>query len=530
MRRYLFLWKVPPLWALAEAWIIGLLILFSLTRLAGYVSQFVLANGLFFVCGSCGMWAVLRIRIPEGKLWRQTIWELVVGVAVSLMMLVGLFLPANQLGWQVLWQKPHFDPLSVAFLFLCTGPGYVMARICVRFWRRWDRMRRQRLLWSLTHAHLMVVVLIGTVGALGIFLLAPYTRMVTVANSTVMEPNATLADRLLTFVFPALSLIVILTVVAIAFTLPPSAIFSFIVARQTTRRLEKLAAAARAFRGGNYSARVPVAGEDEVAQVQSTFNAMAETMERTLRDLQRERDTVARLLQSRRELVANVSHELRTPIATVRATLDSALDRWEEIPRDTLRRDLQVAEGEITRLQGLIDDLFTLARAEVGGLALECRPTDIGPIIQRMVEAVAPLAWRAGRVQVVAEVPKALPQACVDAERLQQVLINLLHNGVRHTPPGGIVAAIVTTKDAVDAEEVHLRIEVRDTGEGIPPDDLPHIWERFYRGDNARTHEESGAGLGLALVKELTEAMGGTVTVESELGQGSCFILRLPRA
>ncbi len=523
MRRYLLLWKVPPLWGLAEAWLIGLLILFSLSRLASYVSQFVLGNGLFFVCGACGMWAVLRIRVPEGKLWHQALAEFVISVGVGLTMVFGLLLPANQFGWQALWTKPHYDPISVAFLFLCTGPGYLMTRVGVRIWRRWDRMRRQRLLWSLTHAHLMVVVLLGVVGALGLFLMAPYTRMVTVANTQVMEPNATIADRLLTFVFPAVSVMVILTVVGIAFMLPPSAIFSFIVARQTTRRLEKLATAARAVKGGNYSARVAVAGEDEVAQVQSTFNTMAETMEHTLRDLQRERDTVARLLQSRRELIANVSHELRTPITTVRATLDSALDRWEDIPPEALRHDLQVAGGEITRLQGLIDDLFTLARAEVGGLELECKPTDVGPIVLRMVEAVAPLAWRAGRVQVVAEVPKVLPQACVDAERLQQVLINLLRNGVRHTPPGGIVAAIALS------EEAHVRIEVRDTGEGIAPDDLPHIWERFYRGDNARAHEEAGAGLGLALVKELTEAMGGTVAVESQLGQGSCFTLRLPQ-
>jgi signal transduction histidine kinase len=369
----------------------------------------------------------------------------------------------------------------------------------------------------------MVVVLIMLLWALVLFILDPYFGIPALVATEVNDPLASLVTRFLTNIFPILSVMVILTVIAITLALPPSAIFSFIVARQTTRRLEKLATAARALKGGNYGARVTVTGEDEVAQVQSTFNAMAETMQLTLGDLQRERDTVARLLQSRRELIANVSHELRTPVATVRAALDSTLDRWEEIPHDILRHDLQVAEGEITRLQGLIDDLFTLARAEVGGLKLECKPAEVGPLVQRMVEAVAPLAWRAGRVQVVAEVPKKLPQACVDAERLQQVLINLLRNGVRHTPPGGIVAAIAAP------EEAYVRIEVRDTGEGIAPDDLPHIWERFYRGDNTHTHEEGGAGLGLALVKELTEAMGGTVSVESESGRGSCFVLRLPR-
>jgi signal transduction histidine kinase len=137
---------------------------------------------------------------------------------------------------------------------------------------------------------------------------------------------------------------------------------------------------------------------------------------------------------------------------------------------------------------------------------------------------MAPLAWRSDRVEVVAELPSDLPRALADPERLKQVLINLLRNGVRHTPPGGIVALLVA------AEAEHVRIGVRDTGTGIAPEDLPHVWERFYRGAEARVKDHRGAGLGLALVKELTEAMGGTVEVESEIGQGSCFTLRLPRA
>jgi signal transduction histidine kinase len=140
-----------------------------------------------------------------------------------------------------------------------------------------------------------------------------------------------------------------------------------------------------------------------------------------------------------------------------------------------------------------------------------------------MVEAVAPLAWRAGRVEVVADAPPGLPLAQADAERLEQVLSNLLRNGVRHTSPGGIVVA------AVSADAEHVSIVVRDTGEGIAPEDLPHIWERFYRGENHRS-SDGGAGLGLAIVKELTEAMGGTVAVESTPGQGSCFTIRLRRS
>ncbi len=127
-------------------------------------------------------------------------------------------------------------------------------------------------------------------------------------------------------------------------------------------------------------------------------------------------------------------------------------------------------------------------------------------------------------MEVVAEVASDLPLALVDSNRLNQVLQNLLHNGVRHTPPGGIVAISASA----DAERVLL--QVKDTGEGIAADDLPHIWERFYRSDRARMQSASGSGLGLALVKELTEAMGGSVSVVSTLGKGSCFTVAVPRA
>ena len=271
---------------------------------------------------------------------------------------------------------------------------------------------------------------------------------------------------------------------------------------------------------------MPVEGEDEVAQLQADFNAMAADLERATREIQAERDKVVTLLQSRRDLIANVSHELRTPVATIRGYLESALAGDGEVPTDDqgLRHDLVVMEGEVERLQGLIDDLFTLARAEVDGLALNLQPIDVGPLVRGRVEAMAPLAWHRGRVEVVAEVPPELPAVLADPDRLEQVLVNLLRNGVRHTPPGGIVAVLVAV-----AEDC-VRIEVRDTGEGIPPGDMDLVWERFYRGAGARVKDNRGAGLGLALVKELTEAMGGTVEVESTVGQGSCFIVRLPRA
>jgi signal transduction histidine kinase len=286
-------------------------------------------------------------------------------------------------------------------------------------------------------------------------------------------------------------------------------------------RLERLGQAAAALAAGDLSCRVAEGPADEVGQLARRFNAMAADLERSLRELQAERDRVAGLLDAQRQLVAGVSHELRTPVATLRGYVESALRR-EPAGSSALRADLETMEQEIARLQRLIEDLFTLSRAAVGRLALRVEPTDAGAVVRRLVETTAPLAWGQRRVQVLAEVPPDLPAAQADPQRLEQIVSNLLGNAVRHTPPGGIVAAAVTAEPDV------VRVEVRDTGEGIAPEDLPHVFERFYRGRNGS--ERSGAGLGLALTKELAEAMGGSVAAASTPGAGSCFTVRLPRS
>lgn len=520
-----FFWTAHPARAMLEAWLIGLLILFLLSLQVGIVVPAVLSNGLLFMCGVCGMWAALRIRLPGGNWLRQGLWELAAGLALSLVMVIGMRVPARLLGWEDVWLQSNFGTdLGITLLLLAIGPGYVVARGGVRVWLLWDRLRHQRMVWAIAHAQLTVVVLVILLGAAGLFLLSPYSRPENLIQPESASVLTSITERLLHTFFPGMSMIIAMTAVTLLVLLPPSALFSFLVARRTTRRLEGLVDAARALREGRYDTRVEVVGEDEVAQLQSDFNAMADDLEQTLHDLQVQRDRVTDLLESRRGMVANVSHELRTPVTTVRATLESVLNRQSGMLHDDLRHDLEVMDGEITRLQGLIDDLFTLARADAGGLTLECQAVDVGPVVRQAVDALAPLAWSSGRVEVVAELPAELPTARADEARLGQVLSNLIRNAIQHTPPGGIVAVLAV------AEEEALRIQVRDTGEGIATEDLPHIWERFYRGGKDQARDGSGAGLGLALVKELTEAMGGQADVESSVGQGSCFILRLPKA
>lgn len=475
---------------------------------------------ILFVSGVASLlWAAFRMRLAKRR-WRrlfinlaaafvlaiaptiiitllvQSLWTSQPRVQIRAASLQGLVADFVVSRYYVLWMLV----LALAFLFVRMG-------ISLLIW--WNRLRRRSLVWALTNAHLLVVVIGG-----GVF--AAFLVITNVYFTHSLEPQ----------ILPILVFLGILTVIAVLVVLPPSLLFSYLFARRTTRRLLALAAATNALRAGDYNVRAPVEGGDEVAQLQTNFNAMAADLETTVRDLEAERDTVSHLLDARRELVASVSHELRTPVSTLRSYLESAQAHWneEDTPPSSLRRDLEIMERETKRLQTLIEDLFTLARAEVGRLELRCVAVDVSDEVRRIVETVAPLAWQSGRVEVVAEVAPALPLALVDSNRLNQVLQNLLHNGIRHTPPGGIVAISASA----NAERVML--QVKDTGEGIAADDLPHIWERFYRSDRARMQSATGSGLGLALVKELTEAMGGSVWVESTPGQGSCFTVSVPRA
>jgi signal transduction histidine kinase len=192
-------------------------------------------------------------------------------------------------------------------------------------------------------------------------------------------------------------------------------------------------------------------------------------------------------------------------------------------PKEVLKHDLQVIEHEAIRLHRLVDDLFTLSRAEVGRLTLRCVPTNVAPIVHQVVDTIAPLAWQNSRIQLTAEATDGVIVAMADEDRLEQLLRNLIQNSLRHTPPGGIV--VVRTQTVGD----EIALEVRDTGDGILPDELPHIWERFYQGKTSRAGE-TGAGVGLALVKELVEAMHGRVAVTSQPRKGACFSVFLPKA
>jgi len=384
--------------------------------------------------------------------------------------------------------------------------------LAYRLWRRWETVRRERLHWAIVHTSLLTALII-------VALIALWEGLNGLSNFRTMLPSDAppLLAILTVLVPPLLSLI--LTIPPLIGVMALTAFIAHRTAAPIIQRIEALAGTMDALRAGNYAVRSPVEGQIELQRLQVGFNAMAAELETTLQALQRERDAMLRLLEMRRQLFAEVSHELRTPAATLRGYLDSSLANWDAEPPATLRHDLEIMSHETDRLKRLIDDLFLLARAEVGKLALTIAATDVGALASLVVQTVAPLAWERGRVRVAADIADNLPKALADSARLEQILQNLLHNAVRHTPPGGIVVVHA----AVDPPTQTLRLEVRDTGEGIAPDELAHVWERFHQG----TAQTGGAGIGLALVKELTTAMGGSITLDSAPGQGSCFTLCL---
>jgi signal transduction histidine kinase len=262
------------------------------------------------------------------------------------------------------------------------------------------------------------------------------------------------------------------------------------LSRRILAPVEALTAAVRRMEAGDLSQRVEITSRDEIGDLARAFNAMA--------------DGLARLEELRRQLVTDVAHELRTPLSNIRGYLEAIQDGVVEPDR----RVIDSLHEETMLLNRLVDDLQDLSLAEAGQLRLERRPVALADVVDRAVEAARPRAAAKG-VALQVDLPGDLPPVDVDPQRIGQVLRNLLDNGLTHTGPGGEIA--VTAQVAGRWVEV----SVRDTGAGIAAEDLPYVFERFYRADKSRSRATGGAGLGLAIVKQLVEAHGGRIEVES---------------
>lgn len=301
--------------------------------------------------------------------------------------------------------------------------------------------------------------------------------------------------------------------------IPVAAFIGVRRARAISRPVKELAQTVGRFASGNLQARVEVKGEDEIAALGTSFNRMADQLEASLATEIAARTRAEQLLSANRDLVANVSHELRTPVALIRGhleALESDPANVEEYTRITLR--------ETDRLERLVNDLFQLVRLEHHIVKVDREPFDAGSAVREAVESLGEVARRTAGITMQSAV-EGTDLACLgDRARMVQVLQNLIRNAIRFTPEGGII--LVGAKAA--GEQIDLFVQ--DTGVGIAANDLPYVFDRFYRTDQSRSRSGGGAGLGLAIARELVQQMGGQIEVQSEPGEGSVFTISVARA
>jgi signal transduction histidine kinase len=345
------------------------------------------------------------------------------------------------------------------------------------------------------------------------------TRVVVVTKSATAVPHG--IDMLSTALLAMGQIGVLLAIFVAIPAIPVAIITGFRRAESISEPVTNLAEAAGKVASGDLSARVEVLGEDEIASLEEEFNQMADQLELAIDEQRTHREQAEGLLAANRSLVSSVSHELRTPVAVVRGHLEALLAD----PAQT-ENYARIALRETDRLERLVDDLFQLTRIESKGMQIANQPFDAGAAAREAVESLQEPTRREAGITMICETPDIQLMVMGDRARIVQVLQNLIRNAIRHTPEGGII--LVSAEREPDGEIV---LQVFDTGEGITPDHLPHIFDRFYRADPSRTHSGgAGAGLGLAIAKELVTLMGGTITVESEPGEGAEFSIRLKAA
>jgi signal transduction histidine kinase len=279
-------------------------------------------------------------------------------------------------------------------------------------------------------------------------------------------------------------------------------------------KINALRTAARAIAAGQLNTRIRVPGRDEVTELAESFNNMAAQLE-SAAAMRQEAE------QMRRNLIAWVGHDLRTPLTSVRAMVEALADGMVDDPA-TAARYLRTAKRDIHALSLLIDNLFEMAQIDAGGLQLDRQPNSLSDLISDTLESFHGLAEEKG-IKLQGQVTPAVDPVSMDARLIGRVLTNLISNAIRHTPGGGTIA--VNARSVVGGVEV----SVRDSGDGIRPEDLPHVFEQFYRGEKSRSRATGGAGLGLAIVKSFVEAHNGAIRAESKVGEGTRFTFFLPK-
>lgn len=279
-------------------------------------------------------------------------------------------------------------------------------------------------------------------------------------------------------------------------------VVSYFLSGNITRPLRQLSQAAEKIRQGDLKQEVPVDTQDEVGQLAEVFNQMSAEL--------------AANESNRQELLANIAHELKTPLAVLQGHLESMLDGVEEPAPDKLFS----MQEEVMRLTRLVGDLRDLSLAQVHRLELHLQPVDLDEKVERAADMLEPLLEEK-KLRFVKELAPGLPVRQLDPDRLNQILYNLITNAIRYTHPGTPI--LLKTEPAGD----RVRLTIADEGPGIAPEDLPHVFEQFYRGDKSRNRASGGSGIGLSLAKSFVEAQGGTITARNRNQGGSEFVVEV---
>lgn len=280
-------------------------------------------------------------------------------------------------------------------------------------------------------------------------------------------------------------------------------VVSYFLSGNITKPLRQLSRAAEKIRQGDLKQVVPVETKDEVGQLATVFNQMSAELAATE--------------SNRQELLANIAHELKTPLAILQGHLESMLDGVEAPEPDKLFS----MQEEVMRLTRLVGDLRDLSLAQVNKLELHLQPLDVSEKTRRAADMLEPLLEEK-HLQFDRKLAEGLPEVELDPDRLNQILYNLITNAIRYTTPGTTITLQTEKTDR------GVRLMVADEGPGIAPEDLPHVFEQFYRGDKSRNRALGGSGIGLSLAKSFVEAQGGSIRAENRKNGGAAFIVEFP--
>lgn len=283
-------------------------------------------------------------------------------------------------------------------------------------------------------------------------------------------------------------------------------LLALLLSQKMTRSITDIADAARRFSAGDYTSRTRSTAEDEIGTLGKTFNAMA--------------DAIFHTQQTRRNFYSNISHELKTPLSCIKATTEALIDGIAVNDQERTHY-LERVLAEADRMTRLVHDIMDIEQLEAGKMFIRQERLDLAELLLHQADTIE-LLLKKKNLSLLLRIETDKRYVLGDADRLVQVLDNLLSNAIRHAPPGSQIGLVLTE------EAQWLQVSVSDQGEGIASEDLPLIWDRFYRVDKSRNRSLGGSGLGLSISRGLVGAMGGTITVESEKGKGSIFKIRLP--